>query len=299
MKFSLRIFFLIISLSFNHLNSYSQSSEIERPRLIIGIMVDGLQQKHIDLLWNYFDSYGLKKIISQGANCENVHYDIVSAGNASDIANVMSGTTPYYNGIAGNNFYKREERDIQSIIQDDNQVGIGTNETVSAHNLLSSTILDELMLAYPNKSKCYAVALNAEDAIMLGGHTAKSVSWIDDVQMKWVTTGYYTEGLSPWADEMNQNGTFQNYAARVWGPLYAINTYFSAPNKEDKRFGFLYDPRTKKLKSSSSTILKNTPPANSLVAELGLKIITEQELGTDKYPDMMMLQFTCLLYTSP
>jgi len=291
MRSSLHNIFLTLAL-FISFSLFSQPADTERPRLVIGIMVDGLQQKHIDLLWNYFDSNGFKKIIGQGANCENVHYDNVSAGNASDIANVMTGTTPYYNGIAGNNYYSRDLRDVISIIQDENQVGIGTKETVSAHNLLSSTILDELMLAYPNKSKCYAVAINAEDAIMLGGHNAKSVSWIDDVQMKWITTGYYTDGLSHWADDMNVNGTFQNYTARTWGPLYAINTYFSAPNKEDKRFGFLYDPRNKKAKSSSVTILKNTPPANSLVAELGLKIITEEQLGTDKYPDMMMLQFT-------
>jgi hypothetical protein len=292
MKFSFRLLLLSFFLAFNHFTSYSQSSDTERPRLVIGIMIDGLQQKHIDLLWNYFDSNGLKKIIGEGANCKNVHYDIISAGNASDIASVMTGTTPYYNGIAGNKYYNRQEDEIQSIIEDANQIGIGTNETVSAHNLLSSTIMDELMLAYPNKSKCYAVAINAEEAIMMGGHAAKSVAWMDDIQMKWVTTGYYTDGLSRWADEMNVNGTFQNYTARTWGPMYAINTYFSAPSREDKRFGFLYDPRSKKPKSSSVSILKNTPSANSLVAELGLKIINEEEMGTDKYPDMLMLEFT-------
>jgi len=292
MNFYFRIIFLIFTSFVISQNSFSQPNVIQQPRLVIGIMVDGLQQKHIDLLWNYLDTNGFKRIVEKGANFQNVHYDIVSAGNASDIASVMTGATPFYNGIAGNNYYSRSAKEIQSIIEDVNQIGIGTKETVSAHNLLSSSIIDELMLAYPNKSKSYAVAINAEDAIMLGGHTAKSVAWIDDVQQKWVTTGYYADGLSRWADEMNFNGTFNTYATRSWTPMYAINTYFTAPNKEDKKNGFIYDPSSKKPKNGTTTILKTTPTANSLVAELGLKIISEEQLGMDKYPDILMLQFT-------
>jgi len=292
MNFSLRNFSLLITFLFVSLSIFAKPAATERPRLVVGIMVDGLQQKHVDLLWNYLDQNGFKQIISKGANCENVYYNIVSAGNASDIASVMTGSVPYYNGVAGNNYYSRSEKDIQSVIQDDNQVGIGTKQTLSAHNLLASTVLDELMLAYPNKSKSYVVALNAEDAIMLGGHTAKSVAWIDDEQSKWVTTGYYGDGLSRWADEMNVNGVFKNYTERTWGPLFNISTYFSKPNREDKRWGFFYDPMTKKGKNSSATILKQTPSANGLVAELGLKIFDQEQLGMDVYPDMLMLQFT-------
>ncbi len=271
---------------------FSQLLAAEPPRLVIGIMVNGMQQKHIDLLWNYLDPNGLKRIIEKGANCENVYYNIVSAGNASDIATVMTGSTPYYNGIAGDNYYNRGTGEIQSVIKDENQVGIGTKQTVSAHNLLSSTIVDELMLAHPNKSKSYSVAIGAEEAIILGGHTAKNTAWIDDVNFKWVTTGYYSNGLSRWADEMNVNGSFQNNVNRQWEPLYNINTYFNHPNKEDKKSGFKYEPNSKKTKNSSISILKTTPSANALVAELGLKILTEEQLGMDIYPDILMLQFT-------
>ena len=291
MRFSLRHIFLTITFLISFLCLHAQTSTSERPRLIVGIMVDGLQQKHLDMLWNYFDSNGFKKIISQSANCRNVSYNIVSAGNASDIASVMSGSTPYYNGVVGNIFYNRNDDEIQSILEDDDQVGIGTTQNVSAHKLLSSTVVDEMMLAYPVKSKSYVVAQGAEEAIMLGGHTANSVAWMDDVNLKWVTTGYYKNGLSHWADEMNTNGVFTSYANREWQPMYNINTYISKPFKEDRKAGFSYDPTSKKSRSSSS-ILRNTPSANSLVAALGLKIFTEEQLGNDIYPDMLLLQFS-------
>src|ERR1035437_1709160 len=169
MRFSLRSIFLTVHLFIIGASLYAQTVSTERPRLVVGIMVDGLQQKHIDMLWNYFDSSGFKKIITQGANCQNVSYTIVAGGNASDIASVMTGSIPYYNGIVGNNYYNRNDNTIESIIQDDAQIGIGTSQTLSAHKLLSSTLVDELMLANPKNSKCYVVAQGPNEAIMLGG----------------------------------------------------------------------------------------------------------------------------------
>ncbi|MFM2290548.1 MAG: hypothetical protein RIS29_361, partial [Bacteroidota bacterium] len=267
----------------------AQPSAGERPRLMVGIMIDGLQQKHLDILWNYFDPNGFKKIINQGAVCKNVSYNIVSAGNASDIANVMTGTTPYFSGVVGDHYFSRTDDEVVSILQDENQVGIGTRQTFSAHHLLASTISDEVSLANNGKSKVYAVAMNPEEAIMMGGHTARSVAWMDDVNFKWITTGYYADGLSQWADQMNAGGVFQNYVNRTWGPLYNISTYLNKPLKEDKKWGFYYDPATK---NGRNTLLKSTPAANGLVTELGLKILEKEQLGSDIYPDLLMLQYT-------
>lgn len=54
----------------------------------------------------------------------------------------------------------------------------------------------------------------------------------------------------------------------------------------------MYDPTTKKAKNSQTSILKTTPSANGLVAELGMKMIDQEKLGSDIYPDMLLLQFT-------
>ena len=292
MRFTLPKYFIVLALAFQSTLLCAQLSTVVQPRLVVGIMVDGMQQKHIELMHKYFDSNGIRKIIEKGTNCENVHYDIVSGGNASDIANVMTGTIPFYNGIAGNNYYNKTTKQIQSILYDDNELGIGTKLNVSAHNLLASTVLDELMLSNSNKSKSYAIAINAEDAIMMGGHTAKSVAWIDDEQLKWISTGYYTDGLIQWAENMNSKAEFMNYTDKNWEPLFNINTYNYKAYKDDRRFGFSYDPKAKRNHNGTVSILKNTPAANSLVTDLACKIIAEDTIGADKYTDMLMLQYT-------
>ncbi|OIP82565.1 MAG: hypothetical protein AUK44_07490 [Porphyromonadaceae bacterium CG2_30_38_12] len=268
-----------------------QTLGAEPPRLVIGIMVDGLQQKHLDLLWGYFDPAGFKRITAEGVRIPHVRYNIVSAGSTSDIATVMTGSVPFYHGVAGDIIYNRSVDKIRNSLYDDQQIGIGTPLMLSSYNLLSSTIVDELSMAFPYKSKSYAVAIGANEAIMLGGHAANGVVWIDDLTHKWVTTAYYKNGLCKSADDMNVLGDFKNISTRVWRPMYAINTYLSSA-KESKKSDFEINPLDLKSKNHKATILNNTPSANSLVANLGLRIVTDEQMGMDNTPDALMLQFT-------
>ncbi len=258
----------------------------EKPKLVVGIMIDGLQQEHVEAFWNYLDPKGLKMIIEQGTSMKQVSYNIVSAGNASDAASFMTGTVPSYHGITGNVYFNKKKKQEESILYDAHQIGIGTAHTYSAHQLLSSTVLDELMLSNSGRSNTHAIAIDPEAAIMLGGHTAKSVAWIDPEYLKWVTTGYYIHGLSKYADEMNINGEFSSIATEKWQPLFPANSYVWNTTGTNKAFD--YNPLAKKNKP----LLKNTPAANTLVTELAVKLIREENLGKGFYPDMLMLQYT-------
>ena len=292
MRFSFNKFVLFAIFCIFNLVTEAQTITPEKPRLVVGIMVDGLQQRHLEQLWNYFDTNGFKRLVGKGINFKNLNYNIVSAGNTADIATIMTGTVPYYHGIVGNYFYNKNSGEIESIIQDNQEIGIGTKLQYSAHNMLSSSILDELVMESHRNSKTYAIGINAEETIMLGGHSAQSVAWIDDVFMKWITTGYYQDGLHSKADEMNVNGEFKNLVDRNWQPMFSTNTYLSAQGKNSSKKAFEYKPTDRQTKNSSVSILKNTPSANSLVAELGLKVLQQENLGMDNYTDMLLLQFT-------
>ena len=262
-----------------------------QPRLIVGIMVDGLQQRHVEQLSDRFGTGGIKKLTSQGAAFSRITCNTLSAGNASDIATLTSGTVPYYHGVVSNQVYNRLTDKIESIFLDQHQSGIESHLKLSAKNLRATTFIDELMIANQGKSKSYAVGLYAEDVIALGGHAANGVVWMDDVFMKWSSTDYYSGGM-PWqALDMNENGAFQRYIDRSWQPMFPPATYLAALNERNPK-SFEYKNTNKKKNSNSATILKSTPAANSLIAELALRIFQEQELGTDKFTDALMLQFT-------
>lgn len=262
-----------------------------QPRLVVGIMVDGLQKNHLDILYDRFNSGGFKKLTGQGVTFENLVCNTNSAGNASDIATITSGTVPYYHGIVSNFVLNRSNNKIESIFKDEAYSGIESAYKLSARNFKASNIVDEIMLSNRGKSKSYVIGLNAEDVIAFAGHAANGVVWMDDVMMKWSSTDYYTYGM-PWqALDMNEKGAFKRYIDQPWQPMYQASTYLSATD-EKKPKPFEYKNNTKKKNNSTSTILKCTPSANALVAEMALRVFQEHELGADRFVDALMLQFT-------
>ena len=262
-----------------------------QPRLVVGIMVDGLQQRHIEELQDRFVTGGFKKLTGEGVAFSNIACNIVSSGNATDIVTLASGTVPYYHGVVSNLVFNRNTGNVESVFQDAAYSGIESPLKLSARNFRTTGIVDELMMATQRKSKSYAIGLHAEDVIALGGHAANGVVWMDDELMKWSSTDYYSEGM-PWqALDMNVNGTFQRYVDRAWQPLYPSSTYLAALNERNPK-SFEYKSTKRKKSNRPATMLKNTPSANALVAELALRIFQEQNLGMDKYCDALMLQFT-------
>lgn len=283
------IFLLILIVFFT--SAFSQEKQLEPPRLVVGIKVDGLQAEHLQKMWNYFTPGGFRKILSNSAVAERMQHNIVPAGNASDIATIMTGTYPFFHGVSSDNFYQRKENQIVSAISDKSQVGIGTKEKYSANRLLASTFADELILNN-SLSQVHSVGIDPEVAIMFGGHAATSVTWIDDTANRWVTTAYYPKGLSRWADMMNVDGSFKKITNAKWTPSASINTYQYAAVSGSKTTGFSYSPLDRQKGNSSISILKNTPAANLLVTDLARTIFERERLGVDNNTDLLLLQFT-------
>ncbi len=269
----------------------SAQSANDRPRLVVGIMVDGLQQQHIQQLWTRFNGDGFKRLVASGAGFRSMSSNTTSFGNAADITSLFTGTVPYYHGITGDRVYSVAGSEVNSVFRDKTQSGIQSHLQLSARAMEASTWVDELMMAGRTRSKAFVVAINAEDAIAMGGHAATGVVWLDEVHLRWGSTDYYTGGM-PWqAAQMNSSGAVREAAGRNWQALFFPRTYLAAltdPALKD----FSYKPSDRQSGSTVATILKTTPMANSLVAELGIKLLNEQELGKDMHTDALLLQFT-------
>ena len=46
----------------------------KRPQMVVGIMVEGLNQDYLELLQNYFTADGFKRLMRDGATLSNVDY---------------------------------------------------------------------------------------------------------------------------------------------------------------------------------------------------------------------------------
>lgn len=95
---------LFFTLFFTQL-TFAQTTE--KPKLIVGIVVD---QMRMEYLYRFQDNYtenGFKKLIRNGYNLKNTHYNYVPTATGPGHASIYTGTTPADHGIISNNWYSR------------------------------------------------------------------------------------------------------------------------------------------------------------------------------------------------
>jgi len=274
------------------------ASEPERPRLVVFIMVDGLQSEHIMTIWNDLNKGGFKRMYMQGAVCNHAYYPMLSTGSAADCASLVTGSTPFYHGIVGNTFYNRVTNETQPCLQDDKYNGIGTDAMLSLRPLLSTTCSDELKMNTAGKSKVFAIGIQAAETMLLSGHAGDGAVWVNDNTPNLATSTYFSSGLPRWADQDNMNHVVENGIRTEWTPLYNISTYFFPAIHPDAKQGFDY-LNNGSLVPEAIANYKQSPFVNNLVKDLAIKAITDEHLGQDNYPDFLGLEFTVQVAGDP
>ncbi|MGN1375316.1 MAG: alkaline phosphatase family protein [Prevotella sp.] len=178
---------------------------IKRPKLVVGIVVD---QMRWDYLYRYYGLYGdggFKRLMREGFKCENTMINYLPSYTAVGHASVYTGTVPAVHGIVGNTMFLDGKA---TYCCTDNTVGsVGTDTKagqMSPHNMLSTTIGDELKTATDFKSKVIGVALKDRASILPAGHTADGAYWMDFNNGCFVTSTHYMKELPQWAMDFNK-----------------------------------------------------------------------------------------------
>ena len=250
---------VFILLLFSTVSVYSQEKtektekQQEYPHLLVGIKIDGLQSSYLNEWWKSFSIGGFRKITAEGITFENMRHELVSSGSSPDAATFVTGCYPAYHGISSDYYFDKKKNKIQSILFDATQTGIGTSEQCSPQNLLASTLTDEILLKN-HFAKIHSIAIDKENAVLLAGHNATSATWFDDISKKWVTTAYYTKGLSKWADGMNVNGeTKKTVSENTLVTNLALNTFENEMLGTNKNTDALMIQYSLKLSKTATT----------------------------------------------
>ncbi|MDR3327057.1 MAG: alkaline phosphatase family protein [Prevotellaceae bacterium] len=287
----MKIKLLTIVFLFFAINVASQSiMPANKPKLVVVIVVDGLQSTHLSALWNRFENGGFKRIISQGFTSSNVLFDYVSKDCSSDYASIFTGSTPSKNGIINKNIFSVLDDDLVSIVDDARFHGIGTYAGRSPKNLATLTFTDVLKFTSP-KSKVISIGLTPESAIIAGGHSADATVWIDTDAM--IATSDYYKRMPTWAAAMNNANTIRNYLKAKWNPLAALHTYIY-PSLNLTSDSYFYAPDNSKSTNELVENFRKTPSANSAVRDLSISAIRDERLGKDDFVDILCLNFNVL-----
>lgn len=208
----------------------SQTSQ-GRPRLVVGIMVDQLQEEYLDLLRPLFGEGGFRRLMDQGVYLKDIDFGTTGTDRAGGTAQILTGNYPALTGITtGRRFDPATRRSVNLL---EGQQGY------SPENLQLSTLADEIAIDGIGLGGIYSVAAAPEMAVLMGGHSASSAVWIDDATGRWTTSDYYPEKtLSP---------AVRNFrtppAARAdtmhWKPMLPLQSYPGLPQQK-KFYPFRY-----------------------------------------------------------
>lgn len=297
------VFVLLFSIIFNTLPAQPPAPDTQRPKLVVGIIVD---QMRWDYLYRYYNRYAeqgaFKRLLSQGFSCENTMIPYVPTVTACGHASMYTGTVPAVNGITGNDWWDNDINDYRYCTDDSSAHTVGSTTlsagAMSPRNMLVTTICDELKTATNSKSKVIGIALKDRGGILTAGHTANAAYWYDAKTGNWITSTYYMSSLPLWVSNFNAKKFTDSFYAKGWSTMYPLNTYTQSTddNKpyENRIFGAGFPYTLSQFIGKNYNPIVVTPHGNTLTTEFAKSAINNENLGADNITD-----FLAISYSSP
>ena len=290
------LFLLLVSLS------YAQ----QRPKLVVGIVVDQMKMEYLYRFNDDFSPNGFKRLIKNGYTFHNMHYNYLPTYTAPGHAAIYTGTTPAVNGIVGNEWFSRKLGKDIYCTEDASVKTIGDGTKIegemSPKNLLSTTITDELRLATNFKGKVIGMSLKDRGAILPAGHFANWAFWYSKTG-SFISSTFYGENLPTWVTDFNNEKHYLPYINKGWNLYKPIATYNESLSDDNIYEGKLYGTKPvfpynlkEMFDKNDAGIIRATPFGNDLLAEFAMKAIETEQLGNDEITDFLTVSFSSTDY---
>ncbi len=177
----------------------------ERPKLVVGIVVDQMRWDYLPRYYDQFGDDGFKRLIDEGFSCDNCLINYLPTVTSIGHTSVYTGTTPAFHGICGNDFFIDDEPVLCVGDTTENAVGSDSKKgKTSPRKLLSTTIGDQLRMHTDFRSKVIGVSYKDRAAILPAGRSANGAYWLDTKNVCFISSTYYMNELPEWAKAYNK-----------------------------------------------------------------------------------------------
>jgi predicted AlkP superfamily pyrophosphatase or phosphodiesterase len=278
-----------------------------RPKLVVVLVVDQMRADYLDRFESQLES-GLERVTSSGLQYKNAFHDHAFTNTAPGHATLMTGVHPGRNGIVDNNWVDRvTQRRVYGV--EDTTVailGFPRDSGRSPANLFRETVTDWLK-TQSAKGKVYSIAIKDRVAVLMGGHRPDGAFWYHTGTGRYVTSTYYDDSYPGWLDAFNEERKPIPFILEGWHKLRPEEAYSLSREDDfadeddsvDAAFPHLFDvvwPDTTLYPDSipqpepwQYARFRRMPFGDMLTFGLAREIVTNEALGTDDAPDLLMI----------
>jgi arylsulfatase A-like enzyme len=251
------------------------------PRLIVVVVIDQFRADYLTRFRDQFGPDGFNRLLREGANFTSCFFPYANTVTGVGHATLATGTTPDRHGIAANDWYDWDKGREVEAVEDERHPLVGGSDDiagVSPHNLMTTTLADELRLATSGEAKVFGVALKDRAAVFSTGSTASGAYWYDSKTGTMVTSRYYRQALPDWVVAFNQQHAAASYYGKDW--------------KQGER---VFMPMTTKSGQPDADYygqFRFTPYGNQLAVDFALELAGRESLGADAVTDFLFIGFS-------
>jgi len=283
----------------------------DKPRLVIGIVVEQLKYDQLEKFRDRLGENGIKRLINEGTYFKNASFEYMLTQSAPGHATISTGTEPSYHGITSDSWYVPLKNELIDCTKDITVDPVGGSYESGLHspvNLQASTFSDELEMATNKKAKVFGIGMSDNSAILSAGHAADGAYWFDNTSGTWMTSTYYVKSLPEWMTDFNAMKFSDSYLNGVWNlfrPLQEYSDCVADSNSFETGFNginyFPYDLKKMRSKGNSGSkndfsLLFETPFGNSLTTKLAIRLIEKEKLGKDDITDYLSICYASTDY---
>ena len=114
----------ILILTFILLTGFQSFSQ-EKPKLVVGIVVDQMRYDYIYRFWDDFGKDGFKKLVNEGHFFRNTQFGYMPTFTGPGHASIYTGTTPSIHGIIANEWYNKTNNSFLYCTGDNEMTTVG------------------------------------------------------------------------------------------------------------------------------------------------------------------------------
>ncbi|HST51164.1 MAG TPA: alkaline phosphatase family protein [Pyrinomonadaceae bacterium] len=278
----------------------------QRPRLVLLIVVDQFRYDYLERFGDLFAANGLRRLQRDGASWMDANYDHVPTETAPGHATMLTGAWPAETGIISNIWHDRATNKSVDNVEDTSVRRLGgadPDPPSSPHNLLCSTVGDELKLATNNRSKVVGVSFKNRAAILPAGRSADAAYWFSTQTGEFVSSTYYFDQLPGWVARFDASRPADKFLGAKWERLLPAVEYESHAGRDDA-------PWEKGESNTHYTFphvvgegltvpgpkfyedLAYSPFTNDLLVSFAEAAIANEHLGEDADTDVLTVSFS-------